>query len=74
MKSVIDNLGTTEFPHVRIGTGKPIEKQNLIEYVISKLTKEEYEPLKAAIQTGAEAVSQIIKNGIDNGMNIINSK
>ena len=74
MKSVIENLGTTEFPHVRIGTGKPIEKQNLIEYVISKLPKEEYESLKDAIDTGAEAVSQIIKNGIDNSMNNINSK
>ncbi len=74
MKSVIDNLGTTEFPHVRIGTGKPIEKTNLIEYVIGKLTKEEYEQLKEAINVGAEAVSQIIKNGIDNSMNIINSK
>ena len=74
MKSVIENLGTTEFPHVRIGTGKPIEKQNLIEYVISKLPKEEYESLKDAIDTGAEAVSQIIKIGIDNSMNNINSK
>ena len=74
MKSVIDNLGTTEFPHVRIGTGKPIEKTNLIEYVIGKLTKEEYEQLKESINIGAEAVSQIIKNGIDNSMNIINSK
>ena len=74
MKSVIENLGTTEFPHVRIGTGKPIEKENLIEYVISKLPKEEYESLKDAIDTGAEAVSQIIKNGIDNSMNNINSK
>ena len=74
MKSVIENLGTTEFPHIRIGTGKPIEKQNLIEYVISKLSKEEYESLKDAIDTGAEAVSQIIKIGIDNSMNNINSK
>ena len=74
MKSVIENLGTTEFPHVRIGTGYPIEKQNLIDYVIGKLTKEEYQPLIEAINTGADAVSQIIKNGIDVSMNIINSK
>ena len=74
MKSVIENLGTTEFPHVRIGTGTPFEKQNLIDYVIGKLTKEEYKPLIEAINIGADAVSQIIKNGIDNSMNIINSK
>ena len=31
MKSVIENLGTTEFPHVRIGTGYPLDNQNLID-------------------------------------------
>ena len=74
MKSVIENFGTTEFPHVRIGTGNPINNEPLIEYVIGKLTKEEYEPLKEAIDLGAEAVTQIIKNGIDNTMNSINTK
>ena len=74
MKSVIENLGTTEFPHIRIGTGHPIENESLIDYVIGKLTKEEYKPLIEAIDIGADAVSQIIKNGIDNSMNIINTK
>ena len=74
MKSVIEKLGTTEFPHVRIGTGSPIEKNNLIDYVIGKLTKEEYQPLIEAIDTGADAVTQIIKYGIDNSMNIINAR
>ena len=74
MKSVIENLGSTEFPHVRIGTGNPTDNVNLIEYVIGKLTKEEYKPLIEAIDLGADAVAQIIKNGIDISMNIINTK
>ena len=49
MKSVISCLGTTEFPHIRIGTGKPIDHQSLIDYVIGKLTKEEYDELKNGI-------------------------
>ncbi len=74
MKSVIQNMGTTSFPHIRIGTGTPLDKSNLIEYVIGKLTKDEYSILKPGIETGVEAVSLIIKNGIDNSMNIINAK
>lgn len=73
MKSVINCLETTEFPHVRIGTGKPIDHQSLIDYVIGKLTKEEYDELKIGINKGAEAVIQILKIGIDNSMNIINA-
>ena len=74
MKSVIENLKTTEFPHIRIGTGKPLEKYNLIDYVIGKLTKEEYEPLIQGINYATEAIEKIIKNGIDNAMNQINAQ
>lgn len=74
MKSVVQNLGTTEFPHVRIGTGKPLDKSELIEYVIGKLSKEEYKNLSQGIDIGVEAVERILKDGIDNAMNVINVK
>ena len=74
MKSVIQNMGTTNFPHIRIGTGMPENKSNLINYVIGKVSKEEYFILENGINNGAEAVSLILKNGIDNAMNIINTK
>ena len=72
MKSVIECLETTEFPHIRIGTGQPENKSDLIEYVIGKLPKEEYKILEKGINTGVEAVEKILKNGIDYAMNVIN--
>ena len=74
MKSVISEVGTTEFIHIRIGTGKPEIKTDLINYVIGKISKEEYLSLQDAIETGAEAVEQVLKNGIDKAMNYINAK
>ena len=74
MKSVVENLGTTEFPHIRIGTGKPLDNKSLIDYVIGKLTKEEYNSLQDGINKGVEAVIQILKIGIDRAMNIINAR
>ena len=74
MKSVVQNLGTTEFPHVRVGTGKPLFKSDLINYVIGKVSKEEYLKLSKGINTGLEAVEKILKDGIDNSMNYINAK
>ena len=74
MKSVVENLKSTEFPRVRIGTGLILEKGNLIEYVISKLSKNEYLNLVQGIDMGVKAVEEILKEGIDNAMNKINSK
>lgn len=74
MKSVVENLKTTEFPHVRIGTGKPLIKSDLINYVIGKVSDENYEILLKGINIGLEAVEEILKNGIDKAMNYINSK
>lgn len=72
MKSVVKNLGTTEFPHVRVGTGTPKDKSDLINYVIGKLGKDEYEILMEGIQKAENAVENILSKGIDNAMNIVN--
>lgn len=73
MRSVVSAINSTEFPHVRIGTGKPIFKELLISYVIEKLKDEEYEKLKPAINKAAEATVEIIKSGIDLAMNKFNN-
>lgn len=74
MKSVIENLKTTNFPHIRIGTGQPQNKLDLVNYVIGNVTEEEYKVLSHGINMGVEAVERILKNGIDNAMNYINAK
>ncbi|MBR3325176.1 MAG: aminoacyl-tRNA hydrolase [Clostridia bacterium] len=72
MKSVVSELNSIEFPRVRIGIGQPIFKDLMISYVIQKLSDEQYEKLKPAIQKASDAVIEIIKNGIDNAMNKFN--
>ena len=72
MRSVVSEIDSTVFAHVRIGTGKPIFKELLISYVIQKLKDEEYEKLKPAIDKAVEATIEIVKNGIDIAMNRFN--
>ena len=72
MKSVINELKTTEFPRVRVGTGSNEKINNLIDYVISKVDDEEYKKLERGIDKAAEAVNAILKIGIDNAMNKLN--
>ena len=72
MKSVVYRLGSQEFPRIRVGTGMPEYKNDLINYVISKVNNEDYIELEKGIDTAADAVVEILKQGIDNAMNKIN--
>lgn len=72
MKSVIKELGTTEFARIRVGIGKPIYKNDMINYVIGKVPKEEQEILAKGVEKATEALEEILKNNIDIAMNKFN--
>lgn len=72
MKSVEQEIATDTFPRVRVGIGQPTYKNDMINYVIGQVPKEEYEILEKGIQKAADAVIDIIKNGIDHAMNKYN--
>ena len=71
-KSVVNELNTVDFPRIRVGTGSKEKVNNLIDYVISKVSEEEYERLEEGIEKAVEAVIEILKIGIDNAMNKLN--
>ena len=72
MKSVVQRIGSQEFARIRVGTGAPEYKNDLINYVITRVSTEEYLKLTEGINTAEEAVIEILKNGIDKAMNKIN--
>jgi PTH1 family peptidyl-tRNA hydrolase len=72
MKSVVECLGTQKFPRVRVGIGMPDHKNDLINYVIGNVPKEEKIILDKGCEIAKYAVKEILKNGIDNAMNKIN--
>lgn len=72
MKSVINCLGSQEFSRIRVGIGAPEYKNDMINYVIGKVPKEELEKLNEGTSIAKEAVVEIIRNGIDIAMNKFN--
>ena len=72
MKSVIYRLNTEEFPRIRIGTGEPEDRKQMMEYVISKVSNDEYRKLQNGVKKGEEAIIELLKNGIDIAMNKFN--
>lgn len=69
MKSVVQQLGITDFPRIRIGIGAAKEDEDVIDRVIGKVPKSEQVMLDEAAKKAAEAAMDIIKIGIDNAMN-----
>lgn len=69
MKSVVQQLGITDFPRIRIGVGAASSDEDLIDRVIGKVPKDEQVVLDEAAKKAALAVEDIIKLGIDNAMN-----
>lgn len=74
MKSVVHFLQTEDFVRVRVGIGKPKYSNDLINYVIGAIDEEDKEILEKGINKAADAVLEILKNGIDVAMNQYNSK
>ena len=69
MKSVVQQLGITDFPRIRIGVGAASDDEDLINRVIGKVPKDEQLLLDESARKAADAVKDIITLGIDNAMN-----
>ncbi len=75
LKSIINRLKTEEFGRIRIGIGSAAnENMDMVNFVIGRFTKDEIPVLEKAIIKTADAVIDIIENGIDYAMNKHNTK
>lgn len=74
LKSIIYQLGSQDFPRIKIGIGKKREEQDLADFVLSKFSKEEKPYIEEAMLKAALAAETIITCGIDDAMNKFNTK
>lgn len=72
MKSVVHEIQTQDFPRIRIGIGNPEYKDDLLNFILTRIPDEEYKILQEAQENAVKAIVEIIKNGIDSAMNKYN--
>ncbi|WP_129670465.1 aminoacyl-tRNA hydrolase [Candidatus Chloroploca sp. Khr17] len=72
MRSIVQQLGTSDFARLRIGIGQPPGKMDVAAYVLSRFSKEEAEQVPDLIATAADAVDLVVREGLVVAMNRYN--
>ena len=72
LKSVIDSIGTQDFPRLRIGIGKAVPKNKIKNYVLSPFSREEKNRLKKSVDEAVNCCETWIREGIIRAMNQFN--
>jgi peptidyl-tRNA hydrolase, PTH1 family len=70
--SIIQHLGSSDFLRVRIGIGKPADKEMTERHVLEPFSKEEMKRLSGVVTTAGLAVREIVSSGIQAAMNQYN--
>ena len=75
LKSIIAQLGTEDFPRIRLGVGAPPHPDyDMAEWVLSAFRNQDAEDMAAAAARAADAVECFIEKGADRAMNLYNTK
>ena len=72
MQSVIEHLGTSAVPRLRVGIGAPGEHRSMVDHVLAPFTAAERAALDGAIDRAADAVEHARKHGVEAAMNLYN--
>lgn len=68
LRSITQHLSTQDYLRVRIGVGKPPNKDRGASHVLTRVPQRQRELLDAAVATAADAVESIIADGVDQAM------
>lgn len=74
MKSIVQALGTMEFPRLRIGIGRPPGHMNPADYVLQDFRPDEEEILEGVLHRATQAIRTFIEEGLEAAMNRFNAQ
>jgi len=72
MTSLIEQLGTRDFPRLRVGIGRPAGRLPVEAYVLQPFTPAEWEAMEVTYQTALDALRDALRHGVEHAMNRYN--
>lgn len=74
IKNIIANLGTQDFPRIKVGVGAKPPRMDLADYVLSRFGAGEQKLMDEAFGEAAEAAVMMMTYGAERAMNHFNAK
>lgn len=74
MDSVIQEIGTAEFPRMRLGIGPLPPDEDAVNYVLSSFEKAEYVCLEESLKSASKALEMILAGNVEEAMNTFNRR
>lgn len=74
MADTIEQLGTKDFPRLRLGIGRPPGRMQAKDYVLQNFSKDEQKLLLDILSRGVEASLEFVMNGLNMAMNKFNGE
>jgi len=72
VKSIIDALGTKDFPRLKLGIGRPAPGQEVKDYVLERFSTDEWPTVESILEKTSEALDFLLENGLLKTMSIYN--
>ncbi len=72
LRSIIEALGSSDFPRIRVGVGRPAEGREPTGHLLGKPGESERARLSATIDLAVEALEVVIASGFEAAMNRFN--
>ncbi len=74
LQSIINSLGTSEFPRLRIGIGKPPPFMETPDYVLQQISGPDKELIESALERSVDAALAFVRDGLEVAMNLYNQQ
>ncbi|MEL6617093.1 MAG: aminoacyl-tRNA hydrolase, partial [Bacteroidota bacterium] len=74
VSDVIEALGSTEFPRLRVGVGDSFSPGQQVDFVLSPFDEDERDAAREAIDQAGEAALVFVRDGMNAAMNRFNRR
>ncbi len=72
VRSIIQELGTKDFPRLRVGINRPPGRMSVSSYVLLNFSDQEVEPLPFLLDQAADAILSFVDLGLNQAMTTYN--
>jgi PTH1 family peptidyl-tRNA hydrolase len=73
LRSVAEQLGTLEYPRLRVGVGRGDARRDLADHVLAGFDPDEQGDIERAVELAADAAAVFVAEGIEKVMNTYNA-